>query len=71
VQKDIMKRADTIRSDRALTPDERTSQLTALSAEAVTRLSPTLGETGIAAYKQSGGYWINMLQRPPTPAKKN
>jgi hypothetical protein len=67
IQKDIMKRADSIRTDRSLSADERTSQLTALGSEAVVRLTPVLGDAGLAAYKQSGGYWINMLQRTPPP----
>ena len=67
VQKDITTRTRAIYSDRGLTPDQRNLQLSALGSEAVTRLMPTLGEAGLAAYKQSGGNWINNLQRPPTP----
>jgi hypothetical protein len=67
IQKDILKRADTVRTDRSLSADERTSQLTALGSEAIVRLTPVLGDTGLAAYKQTGGYWINMLQRTPPP----
>ena len=67
VQKDITTRANAVRSDPALTPDQRNLQLTALGAEASGRLFTTLGDAGLAAYKQNGGYWLNQLQRPPTP----
>lgn len=71
VQKDIMKRAGTIRQDATLTPDSRATQLRALGDEAVVRLTPTLGDAGVAAYRQSGGAWINGLQRSSaTPAPK-
>jgi hypothetical protein len=67
VQKDITTRAQAISADKSLTPDQRNSQLTALGSEAVVRLTPTLGDAGLAAYKQSGGGWINNLQHPPAP----
>lgn len=63
VQKDITKRASAIRQDNTLSPPDRAVQLKALGDEAVLRLTPTLGDAGIAAYRQSGGYWINTLQR--------
>jgi hypothetical protein len=67
VQKDISKRADAIRMDRTLTTEQRTSQFQALGSEAVARLTPTLGDAGLNAYKNSGGGWISGLLRPPTP----
>jgi hypothetical protein len=68
IQKDITKRADAIRADPTLQPAQRAPQYAALGAEAATRLAPTLGEKGLAAYKQSsGGGWLNSLQRPPAP----
>lgn len=72
VQKDIAKRAEALRADKTLTPDQRNLQLSTLGGEAVARLTPTLGVDGLAAYKQGGGGWINSLQHPPTPipAKK-
>jgi hypothetical protein len=63
VQKDIAKRADAIRNDRSIAPDQRSNQLNALGHEADVRLTPILGDSGLSAYKQSGGGWINMLQR--------
>lgn len=71
VQKDIQQRASTLRQDATLTPADRATQLKALGDEAVVRLTPTLGDAGVAAYRQSGGGWINNLQRAtPTPAPK-
>ncbi len=67
IQKDISKRADAVRSDRSLTPQQRNSQFRALGSEAVARLTPTLGDAGLTAYKQSGGGWIGGLLLPPTP----
>jgi hypothetical protein len=66
IQKDIMKRADALRTDRSLPADQRTAQLAVLAAEADARLMPILGDAGMKAYKQNAGYWINSL-RPPTP----
>ena len=68
VQKDIMKRANDVRANTTMTAAERTQQFQALASEAVVRLTPTLGDSGVAAYRQSGGQWINQLQRPPPPA---
>ena len=67
VQKDIMKRAEAVRTNAALPPPQRAAELAALGSEANLRLAPTLGEQGLAAYKQGAGGWINSLQRPPTP----
>jgi hypothetical protein len=69
VQKDVMKRAEAIRSDKGLSSDQRAMQLNALGGEAVARLTPTLGAEGVTAYKQTGGNWINNLQRPPAAKK--
>jgi hypothetical protein len=66
VQQDIQKRAGTLRSDRSLSPDDRTAQLSALAAEAQTRVTAALGTQGFEAYKQYGGQWVqNLLPRPP------
>jgi hypothetical protein len=72
VQKDISKRADAVRADAALTQAQRAAQYQALAAEATQRLTPTIGQNGVSAYRQtSGGSWINSLQRagvtPPPP----
>lgn len=71
VQKDISKRAETIRGDRSISAEQRSTQLNALGREAEVRLTPILGDSGLSAYKQSSGGWINMLQRQtPTGASK-
>ena len=60
----------TAKLQEVLTPDQRNSQFLSLGSEAVARLTPTLGDAGVTAYKQSGGGWINGLLRPPTPPPK-
>ncbi|HVS53926.1 MAG TPA: hypothetical protein VHD62_16340 [Opitutaceae bacterium] len=67
IQKDITKRVDAMRTDRSLTAEQRTAQLTALGLEADARLMPILGEAGMKAYKQNAGYWLNNLRPPPPP----
>jgi hypothetical protein len=67
VQKEIAKRAEVIRANASLTPVTRNAQLGALADEAVARLTPTLGDSGLSAYRQSAGRWINALQPAPTP----
>jgi hypothetical protein len=70
VQQDIQKRAGTVRSDKSLSADQRTVQLTALAQEASTKVSTALGgDRGLEAYKQYGGQWLqNIVPRPATPA---
>ncbi len=69
IQKDYAARANAIRSDPGLTPDQRGLQFNTLGAQAAAQLAPTLGgEAGVAAYKQTGaGNWLVNLQRPPPP----
>jgi hypothetical protein len=65
VQRELTKRAEAIRADATLPPTARTSQLGALADEAVARLTPTLGDAGMKAYRQGGaGNWMNRLQQP-------
>ena len=70
VQQDVQKRIGTLRSDKSLSADQRTTQLTALAQEASTKVSTALGGTrGLEAYKQYGGQWLlNIVPKPPTPA---
>jgi hypothetical protein len=66
VQQDIQKRASALRQDRSLSADDRTAQLSALAAEAQTRVTASLGAQGFEAYKQYGGQWVqNLTPRPP------
>lgn len=71
LQKEITQRASAIRSDATLSPDARDAGLAALANEAVTRLTPTLGESGLAPYRQSAGRWLDALRPPPPPANPN
>lgn len=65
VKDDIWKRADALRHDGTLSDVDRASKLSALAEEASSRLTPILGESGFAAYKQSTGNWLQNLS-PPT-----
>jgi hypothetical protein len=68
LQKDAAARANAIRSDRGLTVDQRNAELARLAAEATSKLTTTLGERGLAAYREGAGAWLNMLQPPSPPA---
>jgi hypothetical protein len=54
---------------RTASPDERVAQLTALQQEAIARITPLLGgASGVEAYKQYGGSWLqSMVPRPAPP----
>jgi len=67
VQKDMTGRMQAIIADRSLTAGQRTAQLGSLAQEATTTLTATLGENGLAAYKQSVGNWLNNLERRAQP----
>jgi len=62
LQDDINKRADAIRKDQSLAAADRSSQLAALADEATSKVAAVLGDRGLAAYKQSGGWWIQNLK---------
>ena len=54
--------------EEELTPEQRTQQLTALQQEAITRVTPLLGNSNrLTAYKQYGGSWIDSLVPRPQP----
>jgi hypothetical protein len=65
IQTDVQKRAQTIRRDTTLSPEQRTAQLTELTQEATSKLSTTLTPRGLEAYKQYGGFWLQNLNPPP------
>jgi hypothetical protein len=72
VQQDIQKRANALRQDRTLSPDDRVTQLTALASEAQVKISGSLGATGFDAYKQYGGQWLqNLVPKPSSPPSKD
>ncbi len=55
---------------RTAAPDERVAQLTALQQEAITRVTPLLGgASGVEAYKQYGGSWLQSLVPRPAPPR--
>jgi hypothetical protein len=65
IQTDVQKRAQEVRRDTTLSPEQRTAQLAALSQEATTKLSTTLTPRGLEAYKNYGGFWLQNLNPPP------
>jgi hypothetical protein len=68
VQKEFQqRRMDIYRSTAS--PEERTQQFTALEQEAIARITPLLGgASGVEAYKQYGGSWLqSMVPRPIPP----
>lgn len=73
VRNETQQRATEIRNQPDLTADVRTTQLTALAAEATAKLSTALGGSrGLDAYKEYGGQWLSILvPRPSAPAPKN
>src|SRR6185369_556593 len=72
VQQDAQTRANTLRRDSTLSPAQRTEQLAALVAEAQGKLTTSLGASGLEAYKQYGGQWLqNLVPKPPTPPSKD
>ena len=62
------RRTEIYSSGSGLTPEQRTQQLTALQQEAITRVTPLLGNSNrLTAYKQYGGSWIDSLVPRPQP----
>jgi hypothetical protein len=69
IQQDLVQRAESLRTDRKLPPDQRNTQLALLEREAVTRLTPVLGER-LDDYRENGGGWLRRLKpSPPTGAR--
>lgn len=71
IQQDVQQRAAAVRTDRKLSTDARTAQITALAQEATTRIAATLGDRGLEGYKQNGGQWLNQLQPRPRANSKS
>ena len=69
VQMDVRQRATALRTDRALSAEQRTAQLASLATEATTKLTEALGARGLEAYKQNGGQWLPALTRSPTSGR--
>jgi len=67
LQKDTEQRANALRSERGLTPDQRVQQLTTLAAEATAKVASALGDRGFAAYKENAGTWLKYIVPQPAP----
>ncbi|HTZ20244.1 MAG TPA: hypothetical protein VMC06_05115 [Opitutaceae bacterium] len=68
VQKEFQQRRMDIY--RTASPEERVSQLTALQQEAIARVTPLLGgASGVEAYKQYGGSWLQSMLPRPAPSR--
>jgi uncharacterized phage infection (PIP) family protein YhgE len=63
VQDDISKRAMAVAHDTTLSDADRASQLSALADEAATKLTAVMGDSGLAAYRQNVGGWLQGLKR--------
>jgi hypothetical protein len=62
LQDDISKRAEGIQKDPSPSPADKSSQLAALADEASTKLTAVLGDTGLAACRQNGAWWLQTLK---------
>jgi hypothetical protein len=70
VKQDLTRRADAIRDDPSLTPEQRTASIASLGEEATARVSKTLGDSNFAAYKKSVGTWMNRFDAKVTPTQR-
>ena len=66
VQKDVEQRIAAIRSNPALSSEDRQAQFVALHQEAAEKLTVSLRARGLDAYKSSGGFWLQNLQQLTT-----
>lgn len=67
VQKETQQRARSIVRDPTLSPDEQIQQISALTEEARTKVTASLGEHGFEAYRRYGGAWMQDLLPAPSP----
>jgi hypothetical protein len=67
LSKDVESRTQAIRSDPNLKGEARNTALTALASEVTAKVTAALGETGYAAYKENGGYWLQNIAPRPSP----
>ena len=68
VQQDIQRRVSAI---RAATPEDRAAQNATLASEATQKISALIGPTGLEAYQQYGGQWLQRLQAPAARPRAN
>ena len=66
VQREGQQALNEIRSNRQLTPEQRTAQLAALNQQVTQKLSTVLDERGLAAYKETAGLWLRGMTLPTT-----
>jgi len=64
VQREGQQALNEIRSNRQLTPEQRTAQLAALNQQVTQKLSTVLDERGLAAYKETAGAWLRGMTMP-------
>ncbi len=69
-QRATNQRADAIRSDKSLTPEQRTAQLADLEKEAVAKVTAAVGADHFNDYKQNAGHWLNRIAPPQKPAAR-
>jgi hypothetical protein len=65
VQQDLTQRANDIRANTQLTPNDRSAQLNALASQAETQLTAKLGADGFEAYSDLKGDWMRALRPKP------
>jgi hypothetical protein len=64
IRSEIGLRAEEIQRDPNLNEITKNNQLTELADEATSKLTSILGNDGMAAYQQSGGFWLQGLRAP-------
>lgn len=72
LQKSTEQKANEIRRNSKLKPEERNAQLSALATTVKTMVSTALGSRGYEAYLEQGCYWLRNLEPPkPSPSPNN
>jgi hypothetical protein len=67
-QRAANKRAEAIRADKSLPPEQQAAQLTALEKDATEKVTATIGANNVADYKRYSGHWITRLAPAQKPA---
>lgn len=63
-QQETTTRAQQLRGDRSLTPEQRTAGLQTLAQEAASKVRGVFGDLGFDVYKTQGGFWLNNIVPP-------
>ncbi len=70
-QRAANKRAEAIRADKSLTPEQQATQLATLEKESVEKVTATIGVQNLADYKKYSGNWLTRLAPPSkTPSTR-